>query len=188
MRIDLLSASAHKIGGLKGVGLLYVREGTALKPMIIGGGQEKGMRAGTENVPGIVGFATAAEITQKISKDNIIKLRDYFMTQLESIGGKINGSRERRIYNNVHVSFSDMNAEELVLRLSQKGIMCSTKSACSEKERDAYRILDSIKLSKVEKTGSLRFALGEKTSKKDIDYVIGEVKNIRNLKVLSKVY
>ncbi|MBX4212145.1 cysteine desulfurase [Candidatus Pacearchaeota archaeon] len=167
--VDLLSASAHKIGGPKGIGFLYIREGLDITPLIYGGGQEKGLRSGTENVPGIVGFAEALARVKKINRNKVKELREFFMEKLESIGGKINGSRSYRIYNNIHVSLP-LDAEKLVIYLSQKGIMCSTGSACESK--NDKRSLVSIGLNEKEIRGALRFTLNEDITKKDIDYVI----------------
>jgi len=179
MGIDLLSASSHKIGGPKGIGFLYAKNGIKINPMILGGGQEAGRRGGTENVSGAVGFAAALDITKKSDKDKTKKLRDYFMEELEKIGGKINGSRKKRLWNNVHVSFP-IDAEMLVLRLSQKGIMCSTQSACSEKREKESRTLSAIGLDENEKKGSVRFTLNESTSRKDINFVVEEIKKFLN--------
>ncbi len=182
MDIDLLSASAHKIGGPKGVGFLYVRDGIKIKPIIIGGGQEAGRRAGTENVAGIIGFAKALEIAKKIDKEKLKKLRDYFIEELEKIGGKINGSLENRIYNNINVYFYGKDAEKIVLYLSEKGIMCSTKSACLSKQKAENRVLRAIGLGKKEIDGSLRFVLNEFITKKDIDLVLMELNGYLKLK------
>jgi cysteine desulfurase len=175
MNIDLLSASAHKIGGPKGIGFLYVREGIEIKPLIIGGGQEAGKRGGTENVPGIAGFAKALEIAKKVDKEKIRKLRDYLILRLERIGGKISGSKEKRIYNNVNVSLSGVDAERFVLYLSQKGVMCSTRSACLSKQQKENRVLRALGLKEEEIRGSLRLVLNEFIAKKDIDFVVREI-------------
>lgn len=175
MDIDLLSASAHKIGGPKGIGFLYVKEGIELKPLIIGGGQEAGRRGGTENVAGIRGFGKALDIVKNVDGEKIRKLRDYFMLELEKIGGMINGSKEKRIYNNVNVSFKGVDAERLVLYLSQKGVMCSTRSACLSKQQKENRVLRALGLGDVEIRGSLRLVLNEFITKKDVDFVVGEI-------------
>lgn len=176
MKIDMLSASGHKIGGPKGIGFLYLREGIEIKPIIVGGEQEQGLRAGTENVPAIVGFAKAVEINKKIDKDKIKKIRDYFISELEKIEGKINGSKEDRLANNINVSFAGKDTDIIILALSQKDIMCSTKSACSSKQKKENRVLKAIGLSKEESAGTLRFSLSDKVGKEDIDKVIKELK------------
>ena len=179
--IDLLSASAHKIGGPKGIGFLYAREGIALKPIIYGGGQERGLRVGTENVPGIVGFAKALEVTKKADWKKVEKLRDYFIERLEKISGKINGPREKRLIGNVHVSFSGLDAEEAVIKLSQKGVMCSTGSACESKKKKEKKVLKAIGLNENEIRGSLRFSFGENNTKEEIDYTIKQIKTIHKV-------
>lgn len=176
MQIDFLSASAHKIFGPKGIGFLFVRNGARISQIIYGGGQEKGLRSGTENVPGIAGFGKAVDLMKRSRKEKIIELREYFMDELEKIGGKIGGSKERRLENNVHVSFSGEDAEILIEKLSQKGVMCSAKSACSTKSNKENRILKAIGLSEEEISGSLRFSLSEGTSKKDINFVVRVLK------------
>lgn len=183
--IDMLSASAHKIGGPKGVGLLFVRRGVALHPMIHGGGQEFGLRSGTENVPGIVGFAKALEWQKKVHGDKIRKLRDSMISELEKIGGKLVGDRERRMYHNVNVAFAGANNETLVYRLSGKGIYISAGSACdSKKEKEDY-VLKALGLSKKEREGSIRISLGEDFKEKDIGRVVGEIKKIvKRMKIL----
>lgn len=178
MNIDLLSASAHKINGPKGVGFLYIKEGIKIEPIIVGGGQEAGKRGGTENIPAIAGLAKALEMTKKIDKNKIEKLRDYLMSELKKIGGKINGSTERRVCNNVNVSFSGKDAEQIVIALSEKGIMCSTKSACLSKQHKENRVLKAIGLDEKGINGALRFSLSSDTKKTDVDYVIKEIKSL----------
>ncbi len=181
MNIDLLSASAHKIGGSKGIGFLYVRSGVHLIPLFYGGGQEGGIRSGTENVHAIAGFAKAIEIQKRVNKTKIKKLRDRLMDGLIKIGGKVNGDiREKRIYNNLNVSFPNVNGEQLVIYLSQKRIMCSTGSACSSKKQAESATLKAIGLTKKEIEGSIRFTLDERITHKDIDYVLKEVRNAVN--------
>lgn len=181
MNVDLLSCGAHKIGGPKGIGLLYVREGVKIEPIIYGGGQERGLRGGTENVPGIIGFFKALELIKRENKDKIGKIRDYFISGLEKLGGVINGGKEKRIYNNVNVSFSGKDAERIVLSLSQKGIMCSTGSACESRNKKETRVLKAIGLNREEIDGSIRFTINWETTMKDIDFVLkvlgGLVKN-----------
>ncbi len=178
MKIDLLSAGAHKIGGPKGIGLLYIREGVEISPLIYGGGQERGLRGGTENVAGIAGFAKALELSKKIDKGKIKDVRDYFIFGLKELGGKINGSKEKRTYNNVNVCFNGIDGERVVLALSLKGIMCSTGSACESKKKIEARVLKALGLSEKEILGSLRFSLGEDISNKEIDIVLKELKEI----------
>ena len=178
MKIDLLSGSGHKIGASKGIGFLYVREEIKIKPIMIGGGQEKGLRPGTQNVPAIAGFAKAVQITNKIDKSKIKAIRDYFISELNKIDGKLNGSIEKRVCNNINFSFKIGNAEDIVIALSEKGIMCSTKSACLNKEHKENRVLKALGISKKEIDSSIRFSINETTTKKGIDYVIKELKKL----------
>src|SRR3989338_5262588 len=184
MNVDLLSASGHKIGGPKGIGFLYIREGIKVSPIIIGGGQERGMRSDTENVPCIVGFAKALEQAKKVDKEKIIKLRYQMIFELERIGGKINGSKMNRIYNNVNVSFPGIEGDSAVIFLSERGIMCSTGSACKSRNQEKSRVLKAIGLNDKETSGSLRFTLNEDISEKDMNYVVSEVdKVVRKLRI-----
>jgi len=174
--ISLLSASAHKIGGPKGIGLLYIKENTEIEPLFYGGGQEKGLRSGTENVPGIIGLAKALELQIKVNKSKIEKLRDKLIDNLIKIHGKINGSIQDRIYNNINVSFPLVNAEVLVQYLSKKGIYISSGSACEskkEKENDALRALG---LNSLEIKGTVRISLNEDITDKEIKIVSNEIK------------
>ncbi len=178
MGIDLLSASAHKTGGPKGIGFLYVKNGVKIKPIIYGGGQERGLRSGTENVPGIVGFAKALELASKINKNKVEAIRDKLINGLRKISGRINGSIENRIYNNVNVSFPGIDGETLVLFLSHKGIYTSTGSACSSRMSKESHVLKSLGLNEKEIKGSLRLTIGEDVNEKDIDYIIDEISKV----------
>ncbi len=171
--IDLLSASAHKIGGPKGVGLLYVRDGVKFSPLILGGGQEKGLRSGTENVPGIVGFAKACDLSLKENWTKVSEVRDYLITGLEKIGGKIIGVSGRdRIANNVFVSFTEVNGEDLMYKLSNEGVYVSTGSACDSKKEKEDSSLLAIGLNKEQIKKSIRISLPFNVSKKDVDYFL----------------
>ena len=185
MNIDILSASAHKIHGPKGIGFLYVKDGIKIKPLIFGGGQEKDLRSGTENVPGIIGFAEALELTKNVNKEKIRKIRDKLMSELEKIGGNVNGTKdENRIYNNVHVSFLGIDNETLVAFLSHKGIYVSAGSACdSKKEKEDY-VLRALGLNKKEISGSIRITLNEEVTDKDIGFIVREIeKVVKKLKI-----
>ena len=184
MNIDLLSASGHKINGPKGVGFLYIRAGIKINPLVYGGGQEKGLRNGTENVPGIVGMARALELQKKINKEKIRKVRDLLINELENIGGKINGSKKMRIYNNINVSFP-VDAGNLVAYLSNKGIYVSTGSACESKKEREDETLKAIGLNKKRMDGSIRITLNEEINVEDLDRIVREIeKMIRiNLKI-----
>lgn len=173
--VDLLSASAHKIGGPKGIGLLYIREGINLGAVIFGGGQEREIRSGTENVAGAVGFATAFEDVRKKDWEKIAQSRDKLMNELEKIGGIINGSRVHRLMNNIHVSFPGHDATMMVARLSHKGIYVSMGSACETLGEKEDYVLEALGLNKKEREGSIRISLWEPLSAETIRRVIKEI-------------
>ena len=183
LKVDLMSFDAQKIYGPKGVGALYVRKGIEINPLIIGGSQEGGLRPGTENVPLIVGFAKALELAEQeksSESERLTKLRDYFIKEvLEKIPGTIlNGSSEKRLPNNVNISFPGKDNEFLVIQLDQRGIACSTKSACL-KEKSFY-VIDSLGHDEGLSKSSIRFTFGRSTNKKAIDYVIKSLVEICN--------
>ena len=178
--IDLLSASAHKISGPKGVGLLYVREGIKFSPLIYGGGQERGLRSGTENVSGIVGFAKAIEISLSEDWSKVSQARDYLIRELELIGAKLIGSRARTP-NNIFISFSDLNAERLLYDLSSRGIYVSTGSACESKKETEDATLKSIGLGSKEIKSSLRISLPVDVTMRDVNYFLSVLKELINL-------
>ena len=179
--IDLLSASAHKISGPKGVGLLYVREGIKFSPLIYGGGQERGLRSGTENVSGIVGFAKAIEISLSEDWSKVSQARDYLIRELELIGAKLIGSRDNRLANNVFVSFSGLNAERLLYDLSSRGIYVSTGSACDSKKEIENVALKAIGLSTNDMRSSLRISLPVDVTMRDVNYFLSVLKELINL-------
>lgn len=175
--VDLLSLSAHKFYGPKGVGALYIRKGTKIAPAIHGGGQEKGRRSGTENVPGIVGMGKAAELAQyNIAEEpqRLVFLRDYLiqgiLNRISDV--KLNGHPEKRLPNNVHVSVEYVEGEAMLLNLDLAGICASTGSACSSAKLEPSHVLTAIGLTPVQAHGSLRFTLGRWTAKEDIDSVL----------------
>jgi len=172
--INLMSVSGHKIHSPKGIGFLYVKKGTKISPIINGGGQEGDLRSGTENVPGIVGIVAALDV--RVDKKNIEKMRDRIIEGLLKIpGAKINGSRDKRIYNNINVSFYGIEGESLMLMLNGVGIYVSTGSACaSTKLKESY-VLKAIGVEELYIHGSLRLTLGEITEK-EADFVIEKIK------------
>lgn len=175
LNIDLISFDAQKIYGPKGVGALYVKKGTEISPLIMGGKQEGGLRPGTENIPLISGFAKALELAEReknTETKRLVKLRDYFIKEItKKIPGTIlNGSLDKRLPNNINISFPNKNNEFLVVQLDQKGVACSTKSACS-KEKDSY-VIQSLGKESSRTQGAVRFTLGRTTTKKEIDLVI----------------
>lgn len=176
--IDLLSASAHKINGPKGIGILYVKDGVKLSSLIQGGGQEKGLRSGTENVPGIIGFAKAIEISLKKDWDKVSKIRNYLIFELEKIGGKVIGSIDNRLVNNIFVTLPDVDAERLLYDLSSKGIYISIGSACDSKKDVEDHALKSIGLSHKEMKRSIRISLPYNVKKGDADYFLKNLKSL----------
>lgn len=193
MNIDLLTASSHKIYGPKGAACLYVREGIKLQPLLHGGGQENGLRSSTINVPAIVGFAKAAEICEKEMKSESkrqIKLRDYLIKNILKIeGSHLNGHPEKRLPNNINVSFDFIEGEAMVIQLDMEGIALSTGSACSSATLEPSHVLLAIGLKPEQAHGSLRISLGKQTTKKDIDYFLKVLSPIiKRLRKISPFY
>jgi cysteine desulfurase len=197
--VDLFSLSAHKIYGPKGAGALYVRKGTPIARILDGGSQENGMRAGTHNVPGIVGLGKAIELIANSSskkKARVAGLRDRLIEGImNSIpDAKLNGSRVFRSPANVNFSFKNIEGESLILALDAEGIACSTGSACSSGNLDPSHVLLSIGLTPEEAHGSVRFSLGKNTTAKEIEKTIkltkAVVKRLRDISgnVLDEFY
>ncbi|MBI2046118.1 MAG: cysteine desulfurase [Parcubacteria group bacterium] len=174
--VDLLTFNGAKIYGPKGVGVLYKKRNVPLVPMLYGGGQEKGLRSGTENVPVIVGLAKAIEITRAVAEKESArqtKLRDYFITKLLDIGcPTVNGSRVTRLPNNINVSFPNIESQLMVILLDAKGVAVSAKSACSSEDEDASYVVSALGGHKWLADNSVRFSLGRETTKKEIDKTI----------------
>jgi cysteine desulfurase len=181
MGIGMLSASGHKINGPKGVGFVYIKSGIKIEPLVYGGEQERGLRSGTENVPGILGLGKALEMMKKIDKKKIGKVRDEFINELEKIGGKLNGSRENRIYNNVNMRF-DSNSENVISWLSSRGIYVSSGSACESKKEKEDATLKAIGLSGREIRGSIRIVVNGEIEIRDIGRIVREIKNAIKIK------
>lgn len=191
--IDMLSASGHKLNGPKGIGFLYIRKGLKLRSLIHGGGQERKRRAGTENVPGIVGFGKAVELAvagmdAKIAKET--ELRDYMIERVlkEIPYVRLNGHRTLRLPNNANFSFQFIEGESLLIMLDMKGICASSGSACTSGSLDPSHVLLAIGLPHEIAHGSLRLTLSEETTKEDIDFTIDQlaaiVANLRNMSPL----
>lgn len=183
MGVDLLTLNGSKIYGPKGAGVLFVRAGTKISPLIFGGGQEGGLRSGTENTPGIVGLAEALKIAQKERKKECQreeKLRDYFIQGVMKNITKVvlNGHPKKRLPNNVNISILDVEGEAMLLWLDKYGISASTGSACDSQSLDPSHVILALGRPYEFAHGNLRFTLGRQTTKKDIDYV---------LKVLPKI-
>ncbi len=175
--VDLLTLNGSKIYGPKGSAILYVRAGTPLKPIIFGGGQEKGLRSGTENVPAYIGLAKALELAQKNRKKEFQRLEKLSQNLTERILKIIpktflNGHPEKRLPNNVNITILDIEGEALLLHLDQYGICASTGSACHSQTLQPSHVLQAIGLPREIIHGSLRLTLGRETTKKDIDYVL----------------
>lgn len=191
--IDLLSFSAHKIHGPKGVGALFVKKGVGIEALNHGGGHEFGLRSGTENVSGIVGFAKAVELVTEDQIEHMQKLRDKL---IEGILKKIpdtqlNGPRgDKRLCNNVNIAFNFIEGEGLLMHLDMKGIAVSTGSACSSKELKASHVLTAIDLRPDIAHGSIRFSMGRENTEEEIDYTIESlieiVQKLRNISPLVK--
>jgi len=183
MNIDLLSASAHKLYGPKGVGMLYIRKGVKIVPFLYGGEQERGRRASTENIPGIVGFAKAVEIAGD-GYDNgshIEKLRDKLMNGILKIEDSIlNGHPVLRLANNVNISIKYVEGESMLLRLDMEGISASTGSACSSSSLEPSHVLLGIGVSPEVAHSSLRFTLGKWTTEEEVDKVLEVLPKVVN--------
>lgn len=194
MNIDLLSASGHKFHGPKGVGFLYIRKGLKLRSFIHGGAQERSRRAGTENVPAIVGMGVAARMAQeqmeaKAKKE--MELRDYLIQRIESEIPYcyLNGHRTNRLPNNVNISFLFIEGESLLIMLDMKGICASSGSACTSGSLDPSHVLLAIGRKHEEAHGSLRLTLSEDNTKEELDIVVEEVKQIVDrLREMSPLY
>jgi len=181
--IDLLSISSHKINGPKGIGALYIRKGIVIDPIILGGGQEHGLRSGTENVANIVGFGKACELAKLNLSENIShmkKLRDDLVTKIlrEIPGVVINGHAENRLPNNAHFTFLGVAGEDLIIKLDEYGIAASTGSACSVHTQKASHVLQAMGFSHEQITGSLRLTLGLFNSQQEIDETVNILKKV----------
>ncbi len=181
--IDLLSISSHKINGPKGVGALYIRKGVKIDPLILGGGQENGLRSGTENVASIVGFGMACQLTN----DNIVQNQEHFrklgmklITDVlkEIPYTKLNGHPEKRIPNNIHFTFLGVNGEDLIIKLDENKIAASTGSACSVKVQKASHVLRAIGFSHEQITGSLRLTIGITNTEEEINETVQVLKQV----------
>jgi len=189
--IDSLTLSSNDMYGPKGVGALYVKRGTRLEPLIFGGGQEYGLRSGTENLPGIVGMGKAAELTKaemEMESKRLSRLRDKFIKGLlEKISYSfLNGHPTRRLPNNVAVRFSFIEGESMLLNLNMAGVAASSGSACTAKTLEPSHVLRAIGLKHEEAHGSLLFTLGKQNSEEDVDYVVSLLPDIvKRLRAMS---
>lgn len=192
--IDMLSASGHKLNGPKGIGFLYIRKGVKIRSFVHGGAQERKRRAGTENVPGIIGIGTAVQRAVHTMEERTEKereLRDYMIARIENEipYAKLNGHRTDRLPNNVNFSFRFIEGESLLIMLDMKGICASSGSACTSGSLDPSHVLLAIGLPHEIAHGSLRMTLSEETTKEDIDYVVDVLKEIVDkLRSMSPLY
>ncbi len=194
MHIDLLSASGHKFHGPKGIGFLYIREGVKIDTLIHGGAQERSRRAGTHNVPGIVGIGAATKLAQQKMEENTkkeIEVRDYAIDRIlkEIPYARLNGDRTKRLPNNINVCFRFIEGESMLIMLDQKGICASSGSACTSGSLDPSHVLLAIGLPHEIAHGSLRMTLSEETTKEDMDYVVDSIKQtVERLRSMSPLY
>lgn len=194
MHIDMLSASGHKLNGPKGIGFLYIRKGVKIRSFVHGGAQERSRRAGTENIPGIVGLGAAVERAMRIMDTKTrkeIELRDYLIGRLENEIPHcwLNGHRTKRLPNNINFSFLFIEGESMLIMLDMKGICASSGSACTSGSLDPSHVLLAIGLKHEEAHGSLRLTLSEESTKEEMDIVEEEVKKIvQRLRDMSPLY
>ena len=194
MHIDMLSASGHKLNGPKGIGFLYIRKGVKIRSFVHGGAQERSRRAGTENIPGIVGLGAAVERAMRIMDTKTrkeIELRDYLIGRLanEIPHCWLNGHRTKRLPNNINFSFLFIEGESMLIMLDMKGICASSGSACTSGSLDPSHVLLAIGLKHEEAHGSLRLTLSEESTKEEMDIVAEEVKKIvQRLRDMSPLY
>ena len=181
--LSAMSISSHKINGPKGVGALYIKKRTKVEPFILGGGQENGIRSGTENVASIVGFGRACNIAKENLQQNILhlkSLRDSLASKIMSEISHVsfNGHAEKRIPNNAHFTFSGINGEDLIIKLDENGVAASTGSACSVKVQKASHVLNAMGFSHEQITGSLRLTVGLSNTCEEIDTTVNILKKV----------
>ncbi|NLK75251.1 MAG: cysteine desulfurase NifS [Clostridiales bacterium] len=192
--IDMMSTSAHKLYGPKGIGFLYIRKGVKIRSFIHGGGQERQRRAGTENVPGIVGYGKAVEIamaTMEERRQKELELRDYLIKRVlsEIPYVRLNGHRHNRLPNNANFSFQFIEGESLLIMLDMNNICASSGSACTSGSLDPSHVLLAIGLPHEIAHGSLRLTLSHETTKEEIDYTVDKIKEIvEKLRGMSPLY
>ncbi len=181
--IDLLSISSHKLYGSKGIGALYIKNGIDIDPVILGGGQERGLRSGTENVANIVGFGKACEIAKNNLNENITQMKKLRDNLVEKVLNEIpevvlNGHPQSRLPNNAHFTFLGVNGEDLIIKLDEYGIAASTGSACSVNTQKASHVLQAMGFSLEQITGSLRLTIGIFNDQKEIDQTVNILKKV----------
>jgi len=190
---DLITLNAHKLHGPKGVGALYIKQGIKITPLAHGGGHEKNIRSGTENIPAIVGFAKSVQLAKKSHIKQMVKLRDYFINQLLKIPDtKLNGPKgNKRLCNNINVSFRYIEGESIGSFLDAKGICTSTGSACSSHSLEPSHVIMALEKNPERAHGSLRFSISRFTTKQELDFAIKEIKTtverLRKISPLKKL-
>jgi len=181
--IDALSVSSHKINGPKGIGALFIKKGLRVSPQILGGGQENGMRSGTENVASIVGFGKACEIAKEKLNENISHFQTLHSSMLSKIVKeiphvKLNGHTEKRIFNNIHLTFLGVNGEDLIIKLDEHGIAASTGSACSVHTQKASHVLKAMGFNHEQISGSLRISFGYMNTLDEVKQAVEVLKKV----------
>jgi len=181
--VDALSVSSHKINGPKGIGALFIKKGLRVTPQILGGGQENGMRSGTENVASIVGFGKACEIAKERLNENISHFQTLHSTMLTRVikeipHVKLNGHSEKRIFNNIHLTFMGVNGEDLIIKLDEHGIAASTGSACSVHTQKASHVLKAMGFNHEQITGSLRMSFGYMNTLNEVEQTVEVLKKV----------
>lgn len=185
IKLDLMTLNASKVYGPKGIGALFIKEGTHIEPITFGGGQENNLKSGTHNTPGIIGFAKALELAEKTKDEEnkrLTSLRDTLIKKtLEAFpSAKLNGHPSQRLPNNINISFPKIEGKELLLHLDNEGIMVSTGSACESEKESISHVLKAIGLNEEEASGSIRISLGKYTTEEDIDYTLEKLIEIVN--------
>jgi cysteine desulfurase len=188
LHVDLMTVNGGKIYGPKGVGALFVRRGVNIKTQVLGGGQERNLRSGTENVPSIVGFAKALQVCNSVrTKESrrLMNLSQHLFKGIKKIfaDAKINGPEigDHRLVNNLNINFGSIDGEQMVIYLDSKGILCSTASACSATNNEPSHVLKAIGLNDTENRSSVRFSLGRSTTLSDIKFILASLKGIKKL-------
>ena len=181
--VDALSISSHKINGPKGIGALFIKNGMKISPLILGGGQENGLRSGTENVASIVGFGKACQIAKERLNENISHFQKLHSSMLSRIVKeipyvKLNGHSEKRIFNNIHLTFLGVNGEDLIIKLDEYGIAASTGSACSVNTQKASHVLQAMGFNHEQITGSLRMSFGYMNTLNEVNQTVEVLKKV----------
>ena len=181
--VDALSISSHKINGPKGIGALFIKKGLTIVPLVFGGGQENGLRSGTENVASIVGFGKACEIAKERLNENISHFQTLHSLMLsrivkEILHVKLNGHPEKRIFNNIHLTFLGVNGEDLIIKLDEYGVAASTGSACSIHTQKASHVLQAMGFNHEQITGSLRISFGYLNTLDEVDQTVEVLKKV----------